>query len=517
MVSEDTSIYQVFVRNFTEQGTLAAATERLHGIKSLGFDWVYLTPVQPIGQAGRKGSYGSPYAIADYRSINSDLGTMEDFVAFVTEAHRCGLKVMLDVVYNHTSPDSVLAREHPEWFLHDEHGALSRKCADWSDVVDLDYGSSPQLWLELMDTLVMWRDLGVDGFRCDVATLVPVDFWHQARERTNRRDPATKQDSYPLVWLAESTHPHFLKSIRDAGYGAWSEPELHTAAFDLSYDYDGWEKLEAVWKSERSVRSYLEYLFVQETIYPKGSRKIRFLENHDQERAASRFTSPSLLKAWTVLSQFVPGVTFAYMGEEYGMAHRPSLFDKDPVDWRGGDPSFFPFFRDCLAGTRAAKRCAPFFAWRDLGGDCFLLERFGSPPQLTGVASELPPALTLQASASNLQAPVSNSASPSAKPYAWALVNLSPRPAVAVRPAATGAAVHANVAIRPGAAARADVDGHLNAAARAGAATPTAPYVDLPETIEGYDFVSHKKVALRGRIQVPDEPLLVLRDLEDTL
>lgn len=512
MVSEDTSIYQVFVRNFTGQGTLAAATERLQSIRSLGFDWVYLTPVQPIGQAGRKGTYGSPYAIADYRSINPDLGTMEDFVAFVAEAHRCGLKVMLDVVYNHTSPDSVLAREHPEWFLHDENGALGRKCADWSDVVDLDYGSSPQLWLELLDTLVQWRDLGVDGFRCDVATLVPVDFWHQARERTNRRDPATKQDSYPLVWLAESTHPHFLKSIRDKGYGAWSEPELHTAAFDLSYDYDGWEKLEPVWKGERSVRSYLEYLFVQETMYPKGSHKIRFLENHDQERAAARFTSRALLKAWTVLSQFVPGVTFAYMGQEYAIAHRPSLFDKDPVDWRGGDPSFFSFFRDCLAGTRAAKQHAPFFAWRDLGGDCFLLERFGSPPQLTGVASELPSALTLQASDSNLQAPASSFTSSSAKPCAWALVNLS----AAVRPAAAGAAASAGPVVRPAAAASAGAAVRPAATASAGVATPAAPYVDLPETIEGYDFVSHKKVALRGRIQVPDEPLLVLRDFENT-
>lgn len=504
MVSEDTSIYQVFVRNFTEQGTLAAATERLQSIRSLGFDWVYLTPVQPIGQAGRKGTHGSPYAITDYRSINPDLGTMEDFGAFVAEAHRCGLKVMLDVVYNHTSPDSVLAREHPEWFLHDENGALSRKCADWSDVVDLDYGSSPQLWLELLDTLAMWRDLGVDGFRCDVATLVPVDFWHQARERTNRRDPATKQDSYPLVWLAESTHPHFLKSMRDRGYGAWSEPELHTAAFDLSYDYDGWEKLEPIWKGERSVRSYLEFLFIQETLYPKGSRKIRFLENHDQERAASRFTSPALLKAWTVLSQFVPGVTFAYMGQEYAIAHRPSLFDKDPVDWRGGDPSFFSFFRDSLAGTRAAKQRAPFFAWRDLGGDCFLLERFVSPPQLTGVASELPPALALRASLSTVQASTSSSASPGAKPCAWALVNLSARTSAAC----ADASVHANAAARPRATAR-------TSAACAGASAPTAPYVDLPEPIEGYDFVSHKKVALCGRIQVPNEPLLVLRDLEN--
>lgn len=457
MVDEATSIYQVFIRNFTEEGTFDAAAARLDEIKALGFDWVYLTPIQPIGTVGRKGKSGSPYAIADYRALNPELGTMADFEAFVAAAHRRGLKVMLDVVYNHTSPDSVLARERPEWFLHDRGGVPTRKCADWSDVVDLDYGSSPELWIELIDTLAGWRDAGVDGFRCDVASLVPADFWRQARQRINLRDPATKADTHPVLWLAESTHPHFLKALRDSGHGAWSDAELHAAAFDLTYDYDGWEKLEPVWKGERPARYYLEYLFVQETSCPAGSRKIRFLENHDQERAASRFRSRASLEAWTVLSQFVPGVSFAYMGQEYAIAHKPDLFDRDPVDWARGDREFFGFFRDSLAGTRRAKSVAPFFAWRDLGQNCVLLERFAAPPQVEGPAAELPrggaQAVCL---AGGLRS--------SAVPEAWVLVNLD------------------------------GVDA----------------YIELPEKLEGSDVLGHRKVALEGRIKAPKEPLLVL-------
>ena len=312
MIDESSAIYQIFLRNFTPEGTFAAAMPRLAGVAAMGFEWVYLTPVHPIGIEGRKGLLGSPYAIADYRSIDPALGTIEDFRAFLAAAHGLGLKVMMDVVFNHTSPDSVLARDNPEWFLQAgaagasatavaasremmhglrAPGALGRKCADWSDVVDLDYGSSPQLWVELMSILVGWREEGVDGFRCDVASLVPVDFWKQARQRVNQYDPGLRRERYPLAWLAESVHPRFLKEMRDAGYGAWSEPELHSV-FDLSYDYDGWERLETAWKGEGGVARYLDYLYAQETLYPARALKVRFLENHDQIRAAARFGGP---------------------------------------------------------------------------------------------------------------------------------------------------------------------------------------------------------------------------------
>jgi len=392
MISETSSIYQLFIRNYTPEGTFAAAIPRLAGVAALGCDWVYLTPIHPIGKAARKGGLGSPYAIADYGAIDPALGTIDDFRAFLAAAHGLGLKVMMDVVYNHAAPDSVLARERPEWFLLEgmgpassrgeleappEGARLGRKCADWSDVVDFDYSSSPELWMELISTLQRWRDEGVDGFRCDVASLVPVDFWKQARQRVNQYDPGLRRERHPLAWLAESVHPGFLLRMRDKGFAAWSEPELH-AAFDASYDYDGWERLERAWKGERGPEEFLEYLDTQRALYPAKALKLRFLENHDQPRAAGRFPDRALLASWTLLSLFIPGVGFCYMGQEFAIARKPDLFEKDPVDWASGDPEFRDWFSAALKACRKAKAEAPFFRWEKLGEGEFRLERYTS-------------------------------------------------------------------------------------------------------------------------------------------
>ncbi|MCX8012663.1 MAG: alpha-amylase family glycosyl hydrolase [Rectinema sp.] len=379
MINEHESIYQIYLRNFTAEGTFRAAMPYLSAIRAMGFEWIYLTPIHPIGEAKRKGRLGSPYAIKNYRTINPELGSMEDFSALIGEAHRCGLKVMIDVVFNHTSPDSVLAREHPDWYLAATDGGPGRKCDDWSDVIDFDYGSSPHLWVELIATLAQWRDAGVDGFRCDVASLVPADFWKQARTRVNQYDPGTRSERYPLVWLAESVHPTFLKKMREAGFGAWSEPELHAAAFDLTYDYDGWERLEQVWKGGLPLARYLEYLYIQETLYPKGAKKLRFLENHDQQRAAMRFGCGKQLRAWTALYQFLPGVSMAYMGQELALTRKPDLFDRDPMRREEGDPAFTSFFIASLRAAKEAKNNAPYSAWTLLEHGALLYLRSAQP------------------------------------------------------------------------------------------------------------------------------------------
>lgn len=388
MIAETESIYQIFLRNFTEEGTFRAAIPALQRIANMGFTCVYLTPIHPIGKAARKGTLGSPYAIANYREINPELGTLDDWSAFVEAAHVAGLKVMIDVVYNHTSPDSELASEHPDWFLKDAEGNLARKCADWSDVVDLDYAASPHLWMELIDTLQYWRDQGADGFRCDVASLVPADFWRQARQRVNRYDPGRRAEQFPVVWLAESVHPSFLRYLRNRGFGAWSEPELHAACFDLTYDYDGWERLEAVWKGSRALADYHDYLYVQETLYPRGARKIRYLENHDQKRAAARLGRKGL-RAWTAWYQFLPGVTFAYMGQEYALQHTPSLFEHEPITGEQPDMEFAGFFARCLKVTREVKALAPYSTAMMLGPSTVLLARAAKPmPSSQHIAAE---------------------------------------------------------------------------------------------------------------------------------
>lgn len=363
MIQESSYIYQIFLRNFTQEGTFRAAIPELERISNLGFDWIYLTPIHPIGEKARKGTYGSPYAIRDYRKINPELGDETDFTNFVEEVHAHDLKLMIDIVFNHTSPDSVLVHEHPDWFIRAADGLPWRKCEDWSDVVDFDYRSSPHLWLELIDTLAMWRDRGVDGFRCDVASLVPSEFWRQARQRVNKYDPGIKEEKAPLVWLAESVHPAFLRKMRLLGYNSWSEPELHAAAFDLTYDYDGWERLEKIWEQGMSFERYLEYLYVQETLYPKGAKKLRFLENHDQERAAHRFGNRAKLRAMTPFYQFLPGVSMSYMGQELALEHKPNIFEKDPIELELGDKEFERYFIASLRATKEAKEEAPFFSW----------------------------------------------------------------------------------------------------------------------------------------------------------
>ena len=158
------SIYQIFPRNYTAEGTLQAAASRLGECADLGFDYVYLTPVHPIGTLRRKGSLGSPYAIADYRAVDPLLGGESGLRTFIDEAHRLGLGVIMDVVYNHSSPDAVLTREHPEWYWEGPDGKPGPRIADWSDVADFDY-SHKELWDYQIATLEKWARFGADGFR----------------------------------------------------------------------------------------------------------------------------------------------------------------------------------------------------------------------------------------------------------------------------------------------------------------------------------------------------------------
>ncbi len=182
-------MYQVFVRNFSEEGTFKKVEEELDRIKALGTDIVWLMPIHPIGKAQRKGTLGSPYAISDYRAVNPEFGTLDDFISFTNAVHDRGMKCIIDVVYNHTSPDSVLSKEHPEWFFHKSDGSFGNRVGDWSDIIDLDY-SNKELWRYQIDTLKYWAQW-VDGFRCDVAPLIPIAFWEQARAEVSgsRRAP----------------------------------------------------------------------------------------------------------------------------------------------------------------------------------------------------------------------------------------------------------------------------------------------------------------------------------------
>jgi cyclomaltodextrinase len=339
------ALYQIYLRNFTPEGTIAAAIPRLGAIRDLGFDIVQLTPIHPIGGVNRKGALGSPYSVRDYRAVDPLLGDIDDLRGFLAAAHDCGLKVVMDVVFNHTARDSILLSEHPEWYLHDAGGGPSRKVADWSDVYDLDF-THPQLRGYLIRSLAGWVEEGIDGFRCDVASLVPLDFWVEARRLLN----ATR----PLVWIAESVERNFVKYLRDAGWYAAADPELHEA-FDVTYEYDGFEYLKGYLGGSLALEPYIRHVSLQETMYPSHAVKARFLENHDQPRAAAVFPGRELLENWTAFSMLLPGLIFCYMGQEYALSGRPDLFSRDPVPWSEGSEIFLDFFGRVLECAKRVK------------------------------------------------------------------------------------------------------------------------------------------------------------------
>jgi glycosidase len=326
-------IYQVFVRNHSEAGTFQAVIDDLDRIQRLGVDIVYLLPIHPIGEKNRKGTLGSPYSIQDYRKISPDLGTMEDFKRLIAETHRRKMKLIIDVVYNHTSRDSFLLQTHPEWFYKNANGEFANRVGEWWDVTDFDYTKDKALWIELADILKSYAQLGVDGFRCDVASLVPVAFWLYARKvvaKVNRK----------VIWLSESVHGGFCKYIRDCGFEAASEAEIYEA-FDMAYDYDAYPYFEDYLHGKRPLREYLESLKRQDEIYPANYVKMKYADNHDTERLAKLVQNdPAKFKNWLSFLFFQKGAMMLYAGVEYASDVRPDLFEKD-VFVRHDDVSLF--------------------------------------------------------------------------------------------------------------------------------------------------------------------------------
>lgn len=313
-------IYSIYVRNHTSEGTFRAVIPDLDRIRALGTDIIWLMPIHPIGVEGKKGTLGCPYANRDYRAVNPAYGTMEDFEALVREIHAHGMKCMIDVVYNHTSPDSVLYREHPEYFYRGPDGKPGNKLGDWADVIDLDY-SNRGLWQYLTDTLVMWAGL-VDGFRCDVASFVPVEFWLQARAAVAAVNP-------DCVWLAETVHRSYGCLARRHGVYSASDGEVFRA-FDLEYEYDVREVFDQYLRGEVPLSRYLDALSFQEACYPANYNKLRFLENHDQPRIASFVRDERALVNYTAMLYFLKGTTLLYAGQEFENDHLPSLLTSTP-------------------------------------------------------------------------------------------------------------------------------------------------------------------------------------------
>ena len=326
--SRTASLYQLNQRQLTPEGTFRAAQEHLPRIRDLGVEIIWLMPVHPIGAVNRKGELGSPYAASDHQAVNPEFGDLDDLRAFVAAAHELGLKVILDWVANHTAWDHVLVERHPEFYARGWDGGFRpTPWWDWDDVIDLDY-SVPGVSDYMAESMEFWvRECDVDGFRCDVAGFVSMDFWREARARIERIKP--------IFMLAE-----------------WEQRDLHDGGFDASYAWSWNDTLHHVAAGRAPLLALIVYYAQHQGSWPKDAMRMTFVSNHDHNHAEGteyeRFGDA--LPAAIVLSVVGEGIPLIYTGQELGSRKRLAFFDKDVVD--DNDTEQADLYRTLLALKR---------------------------------------------------------------------------------------------------------------------------------------------------------------------
>ncbi|NQV02441.1 MAG: alpha-amylase [Bacteroidia bacterium] len=308
--SKNATIYEVNIRQFTPEGTFAAFEQHLPRLQKMGIKILWLMPIQPIGEVNRKGSLGSYYSIKDYYGVNPEFGTLEDFKHLVGEAHELGIYVIIDWVANHTSWDNTLITEHPEWYKHDSSGNIISPVADWSDVAGLDY-SQPNLWRYMNNALLYWiKECDIDGYRCDVAGMIPVAFWNQ-------------------------TVPE-LKKIKEVFMLAeWETPDMHDTAFDATYSWDLYHLMNQIAAGEKRAGAIDTLLTKERKTYPPDAYRMRFTTNHD-ENSWNGTVFERLGEGAEVFAAFTftfPGIPLIYSGQEAALDKRLSFFEKDSIGW----------------------------------------------------------------------------------------------------------------------------------------------------------------------------------------
>ncbi len=324
-------IYEIFPRNFSAEGNFNGITARLDDLKTLGVTILWLMPIHIMGTEKKKGTIGSPYAVRDYYSINPDYGTKEDLKRLVNETHRRGMKIIIDIVANHTSWDNVMMKT-PEFYKRDQSGKIISPY-DWTDVAALDYSNS-RLREYMTEMLKYWiREFDLDGFRCDVAGEVPTDFWENARAELDKLKP-------DIVMLAEA-----------------AKPDLLVKAFDLDYAWPFHSALTDVLMGNRPASALREVLETERARFPRGALRMHFSDNHDERRAIVRFGERGALAA-SAMVLTMSGVPMLYNGMEAGdttESGAPALFEKLPIFWPNAErrPEFPRFYRQMMALRRA--------------------------------------------------------------------------------------------------------------------------------------------------------------------
>lgn len=308
-----TNIYEVNIRQYTPEGTFRAFEKEMPRLKEMGVKTLWLMPVTPISQKVKKGSMGSQYAAHDYTSINPEFGNMKDFKHFVDEAHRLGFKVIIDWVANHTGWDHVWTVSHPEYFLKDPKTNDFQIASGMDDIIELDY-SNPEMRLAMIEAMKFWvKETNIDGFRCDLASWVEVDFWQQARPEVEKVKP--------LFFIGE------FDEIDNPEYGK---------VFDASYSWTWMHKTADYYKNNLPL-SGLKDLLKKYSAIGDSSMRAWFTSNHDENTwNGTEYEKYGVIaKPLAVFSATWNGVPLLYSGQELPNMKRLEFFEKDAIKWTG--------------------------------------------------------------------------------------------------------------------------------------------------------------------------------------
>ncbi len=332
----DGVIYEIFPRDFSPAADFNSVTAKLDDLKNLGVTILWVMPIHPIGEKGRKGTFGSPYSIMDYYAVDPNYGTLDDFKTLVTEAHKHGLKVIMDLVANHTAWDSVMMT-NKDFYKQDANGNVISPEPGWADVAGLNY-TNPQLRDYMITMMKYWiQTCDIDGYRCDVAWGVPVDFWNQARAEINK----TKLD---IMMLAEA-----------------DKPELLTNAFDIDYSWKLLHTLNEVLEQGAPATKLQNTWEENSRLFPTNSLHLAISDDHDEARAVARFGIQGALAA-SALMFSLDGVPLLYNGMEVGDATEsgdPALFEKLPIVW---NPRERPPLREIYRSLIQLRKQHPAFS-----------------------------------------------------------------------------------------------------------------------------------------------------------
>jgi alpha-amylase len=309
---ENSVIYEANIRQYSPEGTFAAFTKDIPQLKNLGVKVIWVMPIYPIGVKNRKEGLGSYYSIKDYKGVNPEFGKLDDFKTLVKTAHDNGIYVILDWVANHTAWDHAWVTEHPDYYTKDKEGKMIAPF-DWTDVAELNYDNQDMRKAMIADMQYWLKEANVDGFRCDVAGEVPVDFWEEATPQLNKVKP--------VFMLAEA-----------------EKPELMKKAFDMAYGWESHHLMNDIAQGKKTVKDWDAYLAKRNTDWEKDDFTMHFTSNHDENswNGTEYERMGDAVETFAALTFVTPGMPLIYNGQEYDFNKRLKFFVKDEITKQKG-------------------------------------------------------------------------------------------------------------------------------------------------------------------------------------